>query len=69
VAISVDYQLTAPILLDVEFEIRGFTALLGRSGAGKTSLLKALAGLLPATGAPWQELAAEARPVGYMPQG
>jgi ABC-type Fe3+/spermidine/putrescine transport system ATPase subunit len=69
VALSIDYHLTAPIRLDVQFEIRGFTALLGRSGAGKTSLLKALAGLLPATGAPWAGLAPEARPVGYMPQG
>ncbi len=68
-AISVDYQLTAPIQLALRFEIRGFTALLGRSGAGKTSLLKALAGLLPATGTPWAGLAAQARPVGYMPQG
>ncbi len=68
-AITVNYHLTAPIRLDVSFEIRGFTALLGRSGAGKTSLLKALAGLLPAGGAPWAGLAPEARPVGYMPQG
>jgi ABC-type Fe3+/spermidine/putrescine transport system ATPase subunit len=69
VAISIDYHLTAPIRLDVQFEIRGFTALLGRSGAGKTSLLKALAGLLPATGTPWADLAPEGRPIGYMPQG
>jgi ABC-type Fe3+/spermidine/putrescine transport system ATPase subunit len=69
VALCIDYHLTAPITLDVHFEIRGFTALLGRSGAGKTSLLKALAGLLPATGSPWAGLAPEARPVGYMPQG
>ncbi len=65
----IDYHLTAPIRLDVQFELRGFTALLGRSGAGKTSLLKALAGLLPATGTPWAGLAPEARPIGYMPQG
>ncbi len=65
----IDYQLTAPIRLDVQFELRGFTALLGRSGAGKTSLLKALAGLLPATGTPWAGLPPEARPIGYMPQG
>jgi len=69
VALCIDYHLTAPIQLDVQFEIRGFTALLGRSGAGKTSLLKALAGLLPATGTPWAGLAPEARPIGYMPQG
>jgi len=69
VALCIDYHLTAPIQLDVQFEIRGFTALLGRSGAGKTSLLKALAGLLLAKGTPWAGLAPEARPIGYMPQG
>ncbi len=68
-ALDIDYQLTAPIRLDVRFEVRGFTALLGRSGAGKTSLLKALAGLLPASGTPWGGLPAAERPVGYMPQG
>ncbi len=67
--VSVDYRLTSPLRLDVRFEIRGFTALLGRSGAGKTSLLKALAGLLPAAGPPWQDLPPQARPVGYVPQG
>jgi len=69
VTLLIDYHLAAPIRLDVQFELRGFTALLGRSGAGKTSLLKALAGLLPATGTPWAGLAPEARPIGYMPQG
>ena len=68
-SLFVDYRLTAPIGLDLQFEVRGFTALLGRSGAGKTSLLKALAGLRPATGTPWAGLPPEARPVGYMPQG
>ncbi len=65
----IDYHLKSPIQLDVRFEIRGFTALLGRSGAGKTSLLKALAGLLPATGSPWTNLPPESRPIGYLPQG
>jgi molybdate transport system ATP-binding protein len=65
---EIDYRLTRPIALHAKFELHGFTALLGRSGAGKTSLLKALAGLLPATGTPWTDLPPEARPIGYLPQ-
>lgn len=69
VPLQINYHLTTPITLDVQFEIRGFTALLGRSGAGKTSLLKALAGLLPANGTPWNGVPPESRPIGYLPQG
>ena len=65
---AVDYRLQTPINLHAQFEIRGFTALLGHSGAGKTSLLKALAGLLPATGTPWEGLTPEARSTSYLPQ-
>jgi ABC-type Fe3+/spermidine/putrescine transport system ATPase subunit len=54
--------------LQARFEIHGFTALLGRSGAGKTSILKALAGLIPAAGTPYDNLAPKDRPIGYLPQ-
>ena len=67
-AIEIDYTLTTPVLLRARFTVSGFTALLGRSGEGKTSLLRALAGLLPASGSPWQGLAPEQRPIGYLPQ-
>ena len=67
-AVAVDYRLTQPVALHARFEIRGFTALLGRSGAGKSSLIKALAGLNHATGTPWAGLPPEARKIGYLPQ-
>src|ERR1700739_3482309 len=66
--VAVDYRLTQPVALDVSFEIHCFTALLGRSGAGKSSLIKALAGLIHAAGTPWAGLPPEAREVGYLPQ-
>ena len=66
--VAVDYRLTHPVALHAAFEIRGFTALLGRSGAGKSSLIKALAGLIQAAGTPWGGQAPELREIGYLPQ-
>jgi molybdate/tungstate transport system ATP-binding protein len=65
---QIDYRLTYPIALDVQFETDGFTVLLGRSGEGKSSLLRALAGLLPAQGEPFAGLPPQRRPIGYVPQ-
>ncbi len=67
--LAVDLRLTRPVALAARFTVRGFTVLLGASGEGKSSLLKALAGLLPAAGAPFGGLPAHRRPVGYLPQG
>ncbi|MDE2516263.1 MAG: ABC transporter ATP-binding protein [Rhodospirillales bacterium] len=68
-SLAVAYRIAQPIALDARFTIAGFTVLLGASGTGKTTLLRALAGLLPAQGTPWGGLPAEARPIGYLPQG
>lgn len=65
---EIRYVLTWPVKLDVHFQVEGFTVVLGRSGEGKTSLLKAIAGLLPARGQPFAGLPPERRPVGYLPQ-
>jgi len=43
---------------------------LGQSGEGKTTLLRALAGLLPAEGEPFGGFGCRSIvPVGYLPQG
>ncbi|OIQ84954.1 Fe(3+) ions import ATP-binding protein FbpC 2 [mine drainage metagenome] len=65
----VQLRIEQPCRLDVDFEVDGFTVLLGASGAGKSTVLKALAGLLPSDGQPWAGLPPQRRPVGYMPQG
>jgi len=63
------YRITAPLVLEADFEIDGFTVLLGQSGEGKTTLLRAIAGLLPAQGTPFDGLPPQDRAVGYLPQG
>lgn len=66
---QIDYRLNHPIALRARLEVRGFTVLLGLSGEGKTTLLQAIAGLLPAAGHPFAGLSPQQRPVGYLPQG
>jgi molybdate/tungstate transport system ATP-binding protein len=65
----IDYTLQQPIALHATFEVEGFTVLLGASGEGKSLLLRAIAGLVPAQGEPFDGLAAQHRAVGYLPQG
>lgn len=65
----IDYRLDHPIALHAAFDVAGFTVLLGASGAGKSLLLRAIAGLTPAQGEPFGGLAAQHRAVGYLPQG
>jgi molybdate/tungstate transport system ATP-binding protein len=65
----IDYHIEHPVRLQVDFEVEGFTILLGQSGEGKTTLLRALAGLLPAQGEPFGGLPPQHRAVGYVPQG
>lgn len=66
--LSIDYEVDWPLRLRARFSVRGFTALLGASGEGKTTLLRALCGLIPAQGMPYGGLAPEHRRVGLLPQ-
>lgn len=67
--VDIHYRLTQPIPLEISLRVEGFTVLLGLSGAGKSSLLRAIAGLVPAQGQPYEGLPAHRRRVGYLPQG
>ncbi|MEO8714358.1 MAG: ABC transporter ATP-binding protein [Acetobacteraceae bacterium] len=67
--LEIDYQLVRPVPVEARFTVRGLTVLLGLSGEGKTVLLQAIAGLLPADGTPFRGLPPQRRPVGYLPQG
>jgi molybdate transport system ATP-binding protein len=81
IALAIHGRIGGSFALNVEFELpsSGVTALLGASGSGKTSILRALAGLdrVPGTitvdGDVWQDdsffLAPELRRVGYVFQG
>lgn len=64
-----EYRIEHPIHLAVAFDVAGFTVLLGASGEGKSLLLRAIAGLLPARGEPFGNLPPQRRAVGYLPQG
>ncbi|MHB1532795.1 ABC transporter ATP-binding protein [Acidithiobacillus sp.] len=66
---DIHYRLERPVAMDVHLQVEGFTVLLGLSGEGKSTLLKAIAGLLPASGTPFGGLPAQQRPIGYLPQG
>ena len=67
-ALEIAYRIRHPIQLELTLHVQGFTVLLGESGVGKTTLLKALAGLVPAEGQPFAGMPPEARPAGYLPQ-
>ena len=65
----IDYRIDHPLQLQADFEVEDFTVLLGQSGEGKTTLLRAIAGLLPAQGEPFSGLPPQHRAIGYLPQG
>ncbi|MEY2161216.1 ABC transporter ATP-binding protein [Rhodanobacter sp. FW106-PBR-LB-2-11] len=66
---QIDYHIEHPVALSASFEVEGFTVLLGASGEGKSLLLRAIAGLVPAHGDPFDGLPPQQRAVGYLPQG
>lgn len=66
---EIEYRLEWPLAIEAALLVDGFTVLAGASGEGKTSLLKAIAGLLPGAGRPYGGLPPQRRPVGYLPQG
>ena len=66
---GIDYRVVRPLPIAARLTVQGFTVLDGASGEGKTSLLKAIAGLLPAEGTPYGDLPPQQRPIGYLPQG
>ncbi len=65
----IEYRVHRPVPLKISLEVDRFTVLLGLSGCGKTTLLRALAGLVPAEGVPFGQMPPQRRPIGYMPQG
>ncbi|MDE2609486.1 MAG: ABC transporter ATP-binding protein, partial [Burkholderiales bacterium] len=65
----IDYRIDHPVRLEARFDVIGFTVLLGQSGEGKTTLLRAIAGLLPAQGEPFGGMPPQHRAIGYLPQG
>src|SRR5215210_1636261 len=65
----IHYLINYPIRMEASLDVDGFTVLLGQSGEGKTTLLRAIAGLLPAEGEPFGGLPPQHRAVGYLPQG
>src|SRR5574340_461566 len=66
---QIDYRLDRPLSIEARLTVSGFTVLAGASGEGKTCLLRAIAGLLPAAGEPYAGLPPQRRPVGYLPRG
>ena len=66
--VHVAYRIFEPIQLEVEFDVTGITVLLGGNGEGKSTILRALAGLLDAEGTPFSGLPPQRRPIAYLPQ-